>query len=332
MDSEQRRMLVGEMETGGRAYIRNLVAAEFAVLRGQFNVAKILRAAAHAQRVIAMQAGRALHEDQAPADLFVLILSELDAQSDRGGLMPADSAVDTMLEQTYSAKQRLGDILRRARASLENNSDVLESDVQQFLWACHSCGAVIEGDRPHACPVCGALSVEFEGFGPFYSATSEHLGQLNPGEIVLTLEATPDEVEAVIAHVDEAILGRKPSANEWCVKEIFGHMLETDLLFGRRVRRLLESQGAPDLTTPIPPWKLHEGKGYETMPAPELLERMRQARSASLALVRTLTPEHWSRRGAVSGNSTSMLDLGTWLANHDRGHLAQIQRLCGDER
>jgi hypothetical protein len=27
--------------------------------------------------------------------------------------------------------------------------------------------------------------------------------------------------------------------------------------------------------------------------------------------------------------SRSLVDLGTWLANHDLGHLAQIRRLCG---
>jgi hypothetical protein len=34
--------LLAEIYTGGQAYIRNLVAAEAAVLQGQFNVAKIL--------------------------------------------------------------------------------------------------------------------------------------------------------------------------------------------------------------------------------------------------------------------------------------------------
>jgi hypothetical protein len=75
----------------------------------------------------------------------------------------------------------------------------------------------------------------------------------------------------------------------------------------------------------VPPWKLHEGKGYDDLPAAELLNRLRQARATSLALVRELTPEQWGRRGLVRGAGTSLLDLGTWLANHDRGHLAQLR-------
>ena len=106
-------------------------------------------------------------------------------------------------------------------------------------------------------------------------------------------------------------------------------MLETDLLFARRVTTLLREQGVPNLDTPVPPWKLQEGKGYEELPLSELLRRLREARSMSLDLVRGLRPEDWARRGTVRGASTSLLDLGTWLANHDRGHLAQIQDLAG---
>ncbi len=54
---------------------------------------------------------------------------------------------------------------------------------------------------------------------------------------------------------------------------------------------LLQEQGVPDLTTPIPPWKLHKGKGYEHMPTDELLERLRQTRRTSLAILQDLDPE-----------------------------------------
>lgn len=63
--------------------------------------------------------------------------------------------------------------------------------------------------------------------------------------------------------------------------------------------------------------------------AAELLARLNVARADSLALIRGLASEDWARRGSMRGTGTSLLDLGTWLANHDRGHLAQVRRLCG---
>ena len=204
----------------------------------------------------------------------------------------------------------------------------MESDVSQFLWGCYNCGYVAEGNRPDACPVCGALGVEFQFFGPFYSATPEHLGQLTPVEILRLMEAAPRQVAELIEDVTDEVLSHKPSEEEWSVNEIIGHMLETDAQFVRRVRVILEGQGIPDISMPIPPWKLHEGKGYDKMSRDEILERFMQNRSASLALVRELTPAQWTRRGDNGGVGTSVLDLGTWLAHHDQGHTAQIKRLC----
>lgn len=57
---------------GSYAYVRNLAAAEAAVLRGQFNLAKVLRALAHSQRAQALAAARrvAAVQDSKAATLY----------------------------------------------------------------------------------------------------------------------------------------------------------------------------------------------------------------------------------------------------------------------
>jgi len=327
MEREVKRALTSELERGGRAYIRNLAAAEHAVLNGQFNTAKVLRASAHSQRIMAMEAARLLENEYGAQNVLNAVLEESGSDQDWVTSVSEDTAVRQYFLQSAEVRERLRDIIQRALASLENKPDVLESDVAQFLRGCYGCGAILEGDPPHACPICGALSVEFEGFGPFYSSTAEHLGQLSPEDIINILEGIPDEVEAAIKNVDQTMLQQKPSLDEWSVAEIIGHMLETDLLFVKRAQTLLETQGI-ELPWPMPPWKLQEGKGYETLQSTELIAHMRAARTQSLALIRAMTPEDWTRKGLSFGSKISMLDLGTWLANHDRGHLAQIKRLC----
>jgi len=317
MDAHRRDALAAEVSRGGQASVRNLALAEAAVLRGQFNVAKVLRALAHTQRVQALAAARLLTHDIDPAETLRVILAELENASPR----------DTTADGTVGVRERAQDIACRALASIAEHSDVTETDVAQALWGCHGCGYLAEGDRPDACSVCGALAPEFAWFGPFYSSTPEHLGQLRPAAILAILEAVPDEVEAAITGVEEARLRHKPSPPEWSAMEIAGHMLETDRLFAHRVRVMLGSEGIPTIDTPVPPWKLHEGQGYEALPVREVLGRLRQTRAESVALVRGLTPEDWARRATFGGTGTTVLDLGTWLANHDRGHLAQIRQL-----
>ena len=323
-----------EIRNGGYANVRNLGAAETAVLNGQFNVSKVLRAAAHTQRIMALEAARLLAQESEVIELLETILSELDRGLEVIELASeANGATKEKLERFGAVRTGLRGIIQRSLDSLASQADlsrqdVLESDVAQSLWGCYGCGHIAEGNRPDFCPLCGALGIEFEWFGPFYLAPAEHLGQLTPKEILTTLELIPDQIADVISAVSENLLARKPSDDEWSIKEIVGHIIETDLLFSRRIRVLLEAQGIPDLPRSAPPWKLHEGKGYETLSQDQLLHRLRGARSTSLALLRSLEAEHWNRRGTLLGSITSVLDLGSWLANHDRGHLAQIRQLC----
>ena len=303
---------------GGNAYVRNLAGAELAVQRGQFNVAKVLRAAAHTQRALAMQAARQLVAQMSASELIQAIDDELAGTKIAPGLNEA-------------ASQSLSDIISRSLKSLETNPDILEEDVSIIIMGCYNCGILVEVSELEICPHCGALAVELEWFGPFYAETSEHLGQLTPETIVDTLAQIPEQVSDAIEGVPEMVLNRKPSPDEWCAKEIIAHMFETDVAFAERVRTILASDGVPALPRAMPPWKLHEGKGYESYSPEQLMNHMRKFRAESLTLVRDLSQQDWVRKGTLMGSVSSILDLGTWAANHDKGHLAQIRRLCGKE-
>ncbi len=236
------------------------------MLRGQFNAAKVLRALAHAQRVQAAAAARLLAQNRNPTEMLRTILVELEDSATEAG---ADAPIRP---RSTGARERAKDIACQALASIEGGSDVKETDVAQSLWGCYGCGFLREGDRPDACPECGSLVPEFAWFGPFSSSTPEHLGQLGPSTILATLEAVPDEAEAAVAGLDEARLGHQPPPGEWCIREIAGHLLETDILFARQALALLASEAVPSLDTPFPSWTLHEGRGYEDLPVPALVE------------------------------------------------------------
>ena len=277
-------------------YVENLAAAEELVRRGQFNAAKVLRALAHAQRAEAMAEAR-----RAEVDLSDLL--------ERNHATLTDPAAR--------------DIAARALTSLAHHVDVAESDVDQHIWGCYGCGRLVEGDRPDSCPACGALAVEFEWFGPFYAANPEHLGQQSPADVRALLRRTPDEVAHVLDGRTD--LATRPAPDEWSIAELIGHLIETDGVFRSRVTAVLDSDGVPVLDSRRP-WTLHEGKGYERMSADELLSAFRATRAETIALVDGLTDADWIRKGSVRGTANSVLDFGSWLANHDVGHLAQTRR------
>ena len=137
------------------------------------------------------------------------------------------------------------------------------------------------------------------------------------------LRRTPDEVARVLD--GRADLATRPAPDEWSIAELVGHLIETDGVFRSRVTTVLDSDGVPVLDSRRP-WTLHEGKGYEHMSGDALLTAFRATRAETIALVEGLTDTDWIRKGTVRGTANSVLDLGSWLANHDVGHLAQAHR------
>lgn len=325
MKSETTELLKAEIKRGGQAYVRNLVAAEYAVSQGQFNLSKILRALATSQRTIALESARLLADSIYEADLLEMILDEV--AEDKDIVVDETHPLFESFQQATQVRAQVREIIRSSQASLQSNPDVLENDVAQVLQVCLSCGMIIErGKEPiKYCPVCSAPRAEFVGFGPYYSSTPEHLGHLRPARIKQIMTQTPRDVEGLISTIDVEILHHKPSVDEWNIAEIIGHLIETDSEFVRRVKMLVEVE-RPLIPSKIP-WKLHEGKGYEVMWAQELIEKFHNTRQQTISFINQLSEDDWNCTGFYSTSQTSVITTGSWLANHDLGHLAQIRRM-----
>lgn len=296
-------------------YVRHLIAAEQAVFRGEFNNAKVLRALAYSHRTVAMNAYRATEEAfSAEQALSASILSESEIR----GIQDAFELQNESVATQQSA------IAAKAHNAISDVPDVPEWIISQLVFTCTNCGFIVEGQKPEACPTCSALGSEFEAFGPFFASDAEHLGQQTPDSIVAILNSTIDEVVNATAIVDDATMAHKPTPTEWSIKEIIGHIIETDLLFLHRIDSLLTGASYEQ---PVPPWKLHEGKNYNARHRDDLIQLLTETRSSTISRIRDLTPKEWATAAFLLGGKRSVLDTGTWIANHDLGHLEQIKRL-----
>ena len=70
--------LEGRIRFGAYSYLRSLAVAEAAIPKGQFNLAKVLRALAHAQRAQAIRAARQIADTLEPSAALDLSLAETD--------------------------------------------------------------------------------------------------------------------------------------------------------------------------------------------------------------------------------------------------------------
>jgi len=317
-----------------RAAVASLAAAERAIDEGRFNIAKLLRAAAHSSRVRALELERMAaagmpssdrlraereHQHQAAA-----MLGELVHEAERAG----DRAVAERLTRLLHATHETARVLDAGATSLVRNRDILESDVAQYLFVCTGCGRITEAGTGESCPLCGALPPEFVGYFPFFMKSDENLGRRRPTEIVEMLRGDPDRLAAAVSGVADEVLFREPGPGEWCIVEIAGHMVDVATIFNDRLRVHLNLGPADPEVAEKVPWLLTRERSWRDHSIDEIVSTFRHEVGRALDLLGNLDTEGaWGDRVKVLNGRATIIELGTWFANHDAAHLEQILAL-----
>ena len=119
MTSDSIQDLIAQYKVGATAYVRNLSAAEEAVQNGQFNIAKVLRAAAHTQRILAMGAARLMAGEIDKTNLLEVIAEELknfDSRNIFKALTVEQSEYQDKLKQFKVVREKLTEICLKSRS------------------------------------------------------------------------------------------------------------------------------------------------------------------------------------------------------------------------
>lgn len=151
------------------------------------------------------------------------------------------------------------------------------------------------------------------------------MGTLTLHEIGNLLEATPALLRVQLGGLDNAILRWRPAAGEWCIKEVIGHLIETDrIAFMGRVRQMLDADyptlGGMDVDG------IAAARRDDERDLGELLDELTALRAEIGPFVAALSSEELARAGAYPRlESMSVQDLIYEWPFHDANHIKQIQ-------
>jgi hypothetical protein len=147
---------------------------------------------------------------------------------------------------------------------------------------------------------------------------------LQPRDVAGLLEAAAATLRAEVTALPVAVLAWHPAAGEWCVKEVLGHLIETERRgFAGRIRIIL-GEDAPALAT----WdqvEVARARRDCERDVEALLGEFTALRDASAALVAGLREADLGRGGHHP--QVGYLRVGDLLhewIHHDRNHLRQI--------
>jgi hypothetical protein len=145
------------------------------------------------------------------------------------------------------------------------------------------------------------------------------LGNRDPLSV---LAQTPVEVERIAGKRDAARLTTAAGPGEWSFRDVLGHLLDVDIVYGFRLRLAL--------TADVPTYPGYDEKGFSRLAkldVPGLVAAFRGLRAANLALLRSLTEAQLDRRGVHGEQGPEDVRLMVRkLAGHDLAHLRQMER------
>jgi len=145
--------------------------------------------------------------------------------------------------------------------------------------------------------------------------------------VLLALEAMPADLQAAAGEMSEAAACTPPADGGFSLLEQAWHLADLEREgYGERIRRLLAEQG-PELPD-FDGARVAAARNYRARSLAAGIAAFRAARTANLAVLRSVPSEAWERAGRQAGVGTITLrDVPRMMRAHDDGHRAEIAAL-----
>jgi uncharacterized protein (TIGR03083 family) len=159
--------------------------------------------------------------------------------------------------------------------------------------------------------------------GEFAPFAARYIERVPEGNIVATLEAQMEETLALLRTISEERAGRAYAAGKWTVREVVGHVGDTERVLAYRALRIGRGDGMP-----LPGFDenayVSEAR-FDRRTLADLLAELDAVRRATLTLVRGLPSEAWTRRGTADGAPYTVRALIFMIAGHELHHRAILE-------
>ena len=152
-------------------------------------------------------------------------------------------------------------------------------------------------------------------YAPYYERYIQLvLGQ----EVIGALEAQRLHMVQMLSARSEREGNFRYGADKWSVKEVVGHLADSERVFAYRAMRIARGD-----RTPLSGFEQDDyvrSGGFGERRLTDLAEEFAAVRSGSIALFRSLSEAAWSRRGVANNNEVSVRALAFITAGHELHH------------
>jgi len=147
---------------------------------------------------------------------------------------------------------------------------------------------------------------------------ANYISQVPGSDVVGVLESQRLQMLQLFSARSERDGSFRYAPDKWTVKEVLGHITDTERVFTYRALRI----GRGDVT-PLPGFEQDDfirNGAFERRTLADLAEEFGMVRVASLALFRSFGDEAWERRGVASQKEITVRALAFITAGHQIHH------------
>ncbi|HSW30643.1 MAG TPA: DinB family protein [Longimicrobiales bacterium] len=157
-------------------------------------------------------------------------------------------------------------------------------------------------------------------YNPYYA---RYIALVPEGDVVDTLAREMEATQALLASVPAEREEYRYAPGKWSVREVVGHLVDTERLFAFRALWFARGAGGELAGMDQDAWARVSSAGAR--PLAELAEEWRALRSANVLMFGSFTPEDGARRGVASGFEVTVRALPWMIAGHELYHRARIR-------
>jgi uncharacterized damage-inducible protein DinB len=143
-------------------------------------------------------------------------------------------------------------------------------------------------------------------------------------EAIDRLSKGPAMIRAALASGDDKELRWSPAAGKWSALQVMVHLLDTEMVYGVRIRKILSEDNQPLMAYEQDQWAAACTEGRDLQGALQAFEALR---ADNVGLFRAALPRLGRTGQHPSYGALSAGDLIMHLSPHDEKHAGQIKRV-----
>lgn len=276
--------------------VQLLAAADRLEGHGQYNLAKLARAAADA---LARRAAHALNLPPDPA-----------------GLAETLGRLATALPGYGLSDELAAALVRGVAAMNEGRLPLIDETPDPYV--CRTCGELLMTQPATPCPNCGAWPATFQRFPPVY-----WLDALGARAALAQLAQMPGVVAGLLAGLDETQLSRPADDGGWSMRQVVAHLRDAEGVLRFRVQLMIAQENPTLESLAVFAWATEESDRPPATSA--IFQTYEASRRETVALLQGLPAEGWQRIGQHKEfGQVTIQQQASYFSAHEQTHLAAL--------